>query len=163
MRIINAIALLLAIGATVAAHAGPVAAASAPTDDSASQLASLQAQIPIWQARARIAKLKAEIHHAEKGAPAGGEGPFAGHQPSGAAATASPAIAPPPMQAAQGSMMHLETVSAYNGHYVALLDIDGAGIQVRQGDEVAGGWRVARITDSAVELVRGKQSRLLRL
>lgn len=159
MRMIKAILPFVAAALCAVAHAAPVAPASAPADASASQLATLQAQIPIWQARARIAKLKAEIQHAEKGGSARASGPFAGPAQPGSPAVAAPA----PARAQSNSIMHLETVAAYNGHYVALLDIDGAGIQVRQGDEVAGGWRVARITNNAVELVRGRQSRVLRL
>lgn len=159
MRMIKAVPLFVAAALCAIAHAATVVPASAPADESASQLASLQAQIPIWQARARIAKLKAEVQHAEKGGSGHESAPLAGRPLPGSATMATPVPAP----AQPGSIMHLETVAAYNGHYVALLDVDGAGIQVRQGDEVADGWRVARITDNAVELVRGRQSRMLRL
>jgi type IV pilus biogenesis protein PilP len=159
MRMIKTVPLFVVVALCAVAHAAPVAPASAPADASASQLASLQAQIPIWQARARIARLKAEIQHAEKGPSGQQRGSYAERPQSG-----SPAVSKPTSVFAQsGSIMHLETVAAYNGHYVALLDVDGAGIQVHQGDEVADGWRVARITDNAVELVRGRQSRMLRL
>lgn len=159
MQMIKAVPLFVAAALCAVAHAAPVAPASTPADGTASQLASLQAQIPIWQARARIAKLKAEVQRAEKGGPTQEGGQFAGRAQPGMPAMAAPA----PTRAQSSPIMHLETVTAYNGHYVALLDVDGAGIQVRQGDEVVGGWRVARITDNAVKLVRGRQLRMLRL
>lgn len=163
MRMIQAFPVVLMLVVAATAHAAPDEATSAPASDSANQLAALQAQIPLWQARARIAKLKAEIQHAEKGGSTNEHGTISGANVADAPVATPPSMGSRPPSSAQAPTIHLETVSAYNGHYVALLDINGAGVQVRQGDEISGGWTISRITDSAVELVRGKESRLLRL
>ena len=121
--------------------APPVVAASA-TVPPAQELSDLQAQIPVWQARAAIAKLKADIKKSD-------------------AADQPPVQATPQGQTAPA--MHLISVTAFNGKYGAIIDVDGRGIQVRVGDLLSTGWRVARINDTTVVLMRGRQSRVLSL
>lgn len=161
-KTIHLFLMILFAGAAVAAPPAPPAPeASVAQGGTGGQLSALQAQIPLWEVRAKIAKLQAEVKNADKDqSPGAAAGWFPGTAPSTAQAHTAPSAALGPMRAAS---MHLESVTAYNGRYAALIDVNGTGIEVRQGDELAGGWVVARITDNAVELSRGKHSRILRL
>lgn len=143
---------------SVAAPAVPAGAgtvASIPAAPSASdELAALQRQIPVLRARAEIAKLQADI------ATAGAAGLSAQSALPATQTTGTRAGAGAPDQQMDAAFdVKLVSVAAWDGRYVAMLQTGGRSIAVREGDVIDGGWRVAHIGDTSVELTRRGQAR----
>jgi len=140
-------------------------AARAPRHTDAPELAALQAQIALWKARAEIAKYKAEVKRAEDSLTAAA----AGAAPSGGASAISLA-APMPVGGAIGDrvkgfspeMPRLVSLRAFDGHYNAIVDVNGRTVPVQPGDALDGGWKVVSIDDGGVKLANGKRVRTLR-
>lgn len=154
-------------GAATAAMAATVAESTQPSRPSdASELAVLQSQIAVWKARAEIAKYKAEVRRAEDSlaaAPAGVPAPpvggapsisLAGPMPSSGVAERGPRLAP--------EAPRLISLRAFDGHYNALMDVNGRTVPVQAGDTLDGGWKVVSIDDGGVKLANGKRVRALR-
>jgi len=138
------------------------ASIAVPQTSPSDELAALEAQIPILEAKAKIAKLNADIKD-----PSG-----MAQGPQGIGLPGLPAlggaILPVSAQAVAAqrpidSVVHALSISAFDGQYRALLAVDGQNVTVRQGDEIQGGWTVQSITDAGVKLIKGKQVRVVRL
>ncbi|MNT23126.1 Type IV pilus biogenesis [compost metagenome] len=56
----------------------------------------------------------------------------------------------------------LVSLRAFDGHYNAILDVDGRTVPVQAGDTLDGGWKVVSIDDAGVRLANGKRVRTLR-
>ncbi|WP_223999967.1 type IV pilus biogenesis protein PilP [Cupriavidus pinatubonensis] len=140
-------------------------AAQAPRHTDAPELAALQAQIALWKARAEIAKYKAEVKRAEDSLTAAA----AGAAPSSGAPAISLA-APMPTAAGIGDRVkglspeshRLVSLRAFDGHYNAIVDVNGRTVPVQPGDALDGGWKVVSIDDGGVKLANGKRVRTLR-
>lgn len=133
----------------------------------AEELANLQAQIPILEAKAEIAKLKAQIENGGT-APSGlAQGmpspmtPWGGTPTQGPAAQGNSAGATGSPTAKPG--MEAVSISGFDGRYRAVLTIDGHTVSVRPGDTIEGGWKVTSITESSVTLAHGKHVVVLRV
>ncbi|RKP47569.1 type IV pilus biogenesis protein PilP [Trinickia fusca] len=152
--------------AQAAPPAKPAVTATASSMSPADELADLQAQIMILEAKAKIAKLRVEIDTA--GAPpqamqAPGMGmPVMPPMSMNMAPSASPS-APGAAAATHGAGgMQVVSISCFDNHCNAMLSVDGHNVAVRQGDTIDGGWKVTGITDSSITLARGKQVHVLR-
>lgn len=154
-----------ALGAAQAVAADAKAATSATGMSAAEELATLQAQIPILEAKARIAKLKAEIDNGGSNATPGPGGAALPAMPSWGTSSARAASPPAPAadSASARSGMQAISISGFDGRFQAALTIDGRNVTVRPGDTLDGGWKVSNITESSVTLVRGKQVVVLRV
>lgn len=148
--------------------AKPAATVSASSMSPADELAALQAQIMILEAKAKIAKLRAEIDNA--GAPpqamqAPGMGmpvmPSMSMNMAPAASSSAPGTAAATHGTGTGAMQ-VVSISCFDNHCNAMISVDGHNVAVRQGDTLDGGWKVAGITDSSITLARGKQVHVLR-
>lgn len=151
------------VGATaVAVNGATVDEPSRPT--AAPELAALQSQLQLWKARAEIAKYKAEVKRAEDSlvaAPAGaaqGAGvasiSLAGPMPASGVVERAPRLA--------AEAPRLVSLRAFDGHYNAIVDVNGRTIPVQAGDALDGGWKVVSIDDAGVKLANGKRVRTLR-
>ncbi|CAG2155437.1 type IV pilus biogenesis protein PilP [Cupriavidus numazuensis] len=149
--------------ATSAGSAGEAVQAPRPTD--APELAALQAQIALWKARAEIAKYKAEVKRAEDSLTATPAG--------GAPSVGAPGIslaAPMPVGGAIGDRakglstetLRLVSLRAFDGHFNAIVDVNGRTVPVQPGDALDGGWKVVSIDEVGVKLANGKRVRTLR-
>ncbi|SCU77603.1 conserved exported hypothetical protein [Cupriavidus necator] len=145
--------------ATVAETAQP----SRHTD--AAELAVLQSQITLWKARAEIAKYKAEVKRAEEsltaapaGAPPAAGVPssisLAGPMPAGGIAERGPRLV--------SEAPRLVSLHGFDGHYNAMVDVNGRMVPIQAGDALDGGWKVMNIDASGVKLANGKRVRTLR-
>jgi type IV pilus biogenesis protein PilP len=134
--------------APAAGPAAPVASTSTQADD----LASLQAQIQLLTAKAQIAKLKQEIATAS-GAPTAPSSVV-----SNAPVPQTVSVEPPKVSGGMSAV----TITAFNGVYRGVVNVNGEDIPVQPGQTIDGGWKVAKITDSEITLVRGKQTIVLR-
>ncbi|KUE86497.1 pilus assembly protein PilP [Cupriavidus necator] len=120
----------------------------------------MQSQLALWKARAEIAKYKAEVKRAEDSITAA---PAGAPQPGGA-----PSISltgPMPTGGASPRLSdgtRLVSLRAFDGHYNAILDVDGRTVPVQAGDTLDGGWKVVSIDDAGVRLANGKRVRTLR-
>lgn len=118
------------------------------------ELTTLQSEIPVLRARAEIAKLHADIANAQAATQSG---------PSAVQATpltGTAAVVPAPEQQTSADIdVRLVSIAAWDGRYAAMLQIDGRSIRVREGDLIDGGWRVAHIGDTSVELDRRGRAR----
>jgi type IV pilus biogenesis protein PilP len=127
------------------------------------ELARLQAQIPVLTAKAAVAELNARIWKAEHADAQSGGPSLATVAPSSAVSSVSGTGSHLGGGGAQDpGSLSLQSVSAYNGRYSAVLSVAGVAVPVQVGDQVADGWKVARITDTSVELARGRESRTVR-
>lgn len=133
----------------------------------AEELANLQAQIPILEAKAEIAKLKAQIENGGAAPSGPGQGAPSPTAPWGAnpmqATTAPGNSAGATGSSTAKSGMEAVSISGFDGRYQAVLTIDGHTVSVRPGDTIEGGWKVASITDSSVTLAHGKRVVVLRV
>ncbi|CAN7778360.1 type IV pilus biogenesis protein PilP [Cupriavidus necator] len=129
----------------------------------APELAALQSQIALWKARAEIAKFKAEVKRAEESlaAPVGAQPAagvpsisLAGPMPAGGIAERGPRLA--------SEAPRLVSLRAFDGHYSAMVDINGRTVPVQTGDTLEGGWKVVGVGDGGVKLANGKRVRTLR-
>lgn len=128
---------------------------TSPSDE----LATLQAQIPILEAKAKIAKLNADIAAAQAGPQQQSNStPPVPAQPQPSVA----AMRFPVVQQRSDTGMRAVSISAFDGVYHASIVVNGEETPVTPGQSVDGGWTVKSITDSAVTLVRGKQTVVLR-
>jgi type IV pilus biogenesis protein PilP len=143
-----------------AVAASDVAASAGTADSPADDWSTLQSQVALLRVKAEIARLQAEIRTA--GAAAGSPA----SSPAGPVGQPAVAVSNPETRAALpvlGNDVRLVSVDAYNGQFGALLDVDGRSVPVRERDVIDGGWTVARITGTTVELRRGAQTRVVRL
>jgi type IV pilus biogenesis protein PilP len=154
---VNAFAAPAANSATVAAWdvAASTGAADSPPDD----WSTLQSQVALLRVKAEIARLQAEIRTA--GAAAASPASLPAAQAGHPAAVSNPE--PHAASTVLRDDVRLVSVDAYNGQFGALLDIGGRSVPVRERDVIDGGWTVARISGTAVELRRGAQTRVVRL
>ena len=139
-----------------AAAAGAQLAQGARSSES-DELANLQKQIPLWKARAEIAKYQAEVRKSE---PAVGLAAPLPAATMAAAQGAVPAAAPAASALAAGP--RAISLHAYDGKYTAMVEVNGQAIPVRAGDTLDGGWKVAGIDDAGIKIVNGKRVRILR-
>ncbi|WP_116138411.1 type IV pilus biogenesis protein PilP [Trinickia diaoshuihuensis] len=151
------------------AQAASAAKSQTPSSEAspAEELANLQAQIPILEAKAEIAKLKAQIENGgtapsglAQGMPSpmnawGGTPAPASTSQSGSSSATSGSADKPGMQAV--------SISGFDGRYQAVLTIDGRTVSVRPGETIEGGWKVTSITESSVTLAHGKRVVVLRV
>jgi type IV pilus biogenesis protein PilP len=139
-----------------AAATMPADTGSAPADSI--ELARLQAHNAVLLARKQGAQLEADIRRAQRDAD------------SATGTSALPALppgmplAPAPFASSRSGVAGWTLVgtAAYDGRPSATLSIDGASRDVHVGDTIDG-WTVRSIADAAVTLMRGKQSRTVRL
>lgn len=136
------------------------------TSAKAKELEALQAEIPLWKAKAEIAKYRAEVSKAEQsmggtlGAPL--PIPGAGQLPQGPMPNAMPVRIPTSVDRGEADGMRLVTLRAFDGRFDAVVDIGGNVVTVRAGDTV-GQWKVTTIGSAGVQLTSGKRVRTLRL
>jgi type IV pilus biogenesis protein PilP len=145
---------------SAAVAASDVAASAGTAGSPADDWSTLQSQVAMLRVKAEIARLQAEIRTAGAAAasPASLPAVQAG-QPAPAASNPEPRTASTVLR----DDVRLVSVDAYNGQFGALLDIGGRSVPVRERDVIDGGWTVARISGTAVELRRGAQTRVVRL
>lgn len=119
------------------------------------ELANLQRQIPLWKARAEIAKYQAEVRKSDPvsglSTPLPGAAPPAAQVPAPAMAAPAPAEGP-----------RAVSLRAYDGKYSGVVEVNGQATTVRTGDTLEGGWKVASIDGAGIKLVNGKRVRMLR-
>lgn len=139
-------------------------AVQAPRHTDAPELAALQSQIALWKARAEIAKYKAEVKRAEDSLTA------AAGVTQSAGAPAISLAAPMPaggaiadrVKAPSSDSHRLVRLGAVDGHYNAIVDVNGRTVPVQPGDALDGGWKVVGIDEGGVRLANGKRVRTLR-
>ncbi|HHT8966396.1 TPA: type IV pilus biogenesis protein PilP [Burkholderia cenocepacia] len=172
---------LLAVVATLSAHAAPTpaaapssaAAASAPTDalstgpiksaqsqdrfeSDGARLASMQKRIAILEGEKRIAELEKAIRDANGTPGAGGLSPGL---PAGVTGPLNVGHLPVIQSSDSGSgFVEVKGIDSYNGKFSATLSAAGRVDDVHVGDTFAG-WRVARITVADVTLTRNRAGR----
>ena len=127
----------------------PMVAASSP----ASQLTTLQAQIPVLKAQAEIAKLKEQIAHpsgsGQSGGPAGSFGPGAGN-PKPSFGAVAPREQYPVRHKPEPQTPTVLSITGYNGHLQAIVNIAGQRHIVAPGQQIDG-WVVHQITSATVQ------------
>ncbi|MGY4837969.1 hypothetical protein [Burkholderia pyrrocinia] len=173
---------LLAVVATLSAHAAPtpaaapssaVVAASAPTDaqspgptksaqsqdrfeSDGARLASMQKRIAILEGEKRIAELEKAIRDANGTPGAGGLPPGL---PAGVSGPLNVGHLPVIQSSDSGSgFVEVKGIDSYNGKFSATLSAAGRVDDVHVGDIFAG-WRIARITVADVTLTRNRAGR----
>jgi type IV pilus biogenesis protein PilP len=121
------------------------------------ELANLQRQIPLWKARAEIAKYQADVRKSD---------PVSGLSAPlpGAATPVVQGQAPVPAMVApvQAEGPRALSLRAYDGKYSAVVEVNGQATTVRTGDTLEGGWKVASVDGAGIKLVNGKRVRMLR-
>lgn len=165
----------VAIAAAAASGVAPPAVSNIPTaamtaqsssdarqpEGASTELAALQARIPILEARKKIATLEKDIRHLQSdegpSLPSGVPGPLPG--PVGIDTSI------PPIRSSTRSVSDLALVGTgfYDSRAIATVSIDGVSRDVHVGDPVGNGWTVRSIDPASVTLIRGKQTQLLRL
>lgn len=147
------------------ASATPTAATAAmgAANSAAEQLARLQMESLILAAKAKNAKLAADIRSAEKEAGQASTAlALAAPLPTAAIATgagiagiaAIPGATSPGLSAMKG--LDLVAIRAYDGRYLASIDVGGRTVEKGEGETLDGGWKVAAIGAHSVKLVRRK-------
>ncbi|MDA8095273.1 MAG: type IV pilus biogenesis protein PilP [Betaproteobacteria bacterium] len=138
----------------VSAWAAPTVPPAPATDTPARQMSHLSTEITILKKELEVAKLRTEI--------AAGGAPSSSLPAPGAALPLPPGGqgALPPAPSAQ---IKVWSIARREGRFVATLSVDGQAVDVRQGDAVNGGWRVATITTRTVILKRGGSVKTLRI
>lgn len=156
-------------GSRAPATPGAAAAAMGAANSAAEQLARLQMESLILAAKAKNAKLAADIRNAEKEAgPASSSLALAAPLPMGAITTGAGIAGIAGMAGAggvpggtsaglsTGKRLDLVAIRAYDGRYLASIDIGGRTVEKGQGDTLDGGWQVSAISANNVKLVRRK-------
>jgi type IV pilus biogenesis protein PilP len=129
--------------------------AGSPTDE----LASLQSQIPIWKAKAEIAKYRADIRNADT-AQQGGTSSLNAPLPPAQLPTALPA--PARAAAPASEAIRVVSIRGYKGQYAASLDVDGTVVSAQAGDVIDGNWTVTSVSDTQVLLSKKGLTRVVR-
>jgi type IV pilus biogenesis protein PilP len=137
------------------------------TKSHAKRLAELQAENQLLDWEAKNAKLRDDIRKAklEQGT-ASPQGTAASlQQPlpaslGGAVGAGVGRLSPVgSMRASEG--LEVLSIKAYEGRFVAWIDVGGRVQDVRRGDKLEGGWSVSAIDDSTVKLMRNGRVRIL--
>lgn len=123
------------------------------------ELANLQRQIPLWKARAEIAKYQAEVRKSD---PVSGLSTPLPGTATPAAQVQAPAPAPAMAAPALAEGPRAVSLRAYDGKYSGVVEVNGQATTVRTGDTLEGGWKVASIDGAGIKLVNGKRVRMLR-
>jgi len=133
----------------------PPQSAGSPTDE----LASLQSQIPIWKAKAEIAKYRADIRNADT-VQQGGSPSMNAPLPQAPMPTplATATHAPAPVADA----IRVVAIRGYKGQYAASLEIDGTVVSAQAGDVIDGNWTVTSVSDTQVLLSKKGLTRVVR-
>lgn len=135
------------------------AAAMATTDSDA--LAELQSRLQVLRVKKEIAEVEAAIDKAKQPAPIGVPSSVSGPMP----AAGSPIRGMPPSDIRMSGVsdMTLVGTGSYDGRAMATLVISGVARDVRIGDTLEDGWKVARIEGNRVQLTRAGRVRWVRL
>ncbi|MGF6440602.1 type IV pilus biogenesis protein PilP [Paraburkholderia youngii] len=149
------------------ATTAPPSRASSPA--ASTDLADLQAQIPVLQAKATIAELNARI---AKATAEGGRGILPVSMPSSQLPVPSggPLVITSPAQAATHAVraeggtegMSVTSLTGFDGVYRAVINVGGVDQPAEVGASVGTGWTVKAVTGAGVTLVKGKQTVVLR-
>ena len=159
-----------------AAGPGPQAtpAVTAPAQrtiapSASTELADLQAQIPLLQARATIAELNARI---AKATADGGRGilPVTMQSSMVPVPSGGPLINTNAVPAATRAVrpeggtdgMSITSLTGFDGQYRAVINVGGVEEPAVPGASIGAGWTVKAVTGAGVTLVKGKQTVVLR-
>lgn len=149
----------------------PARQASPATDQAgkshAKRLGELQAENQLLDWEAKNAKLRDDIRKAKgeqgaaspQGTAASLQQPLPASLGGGGGAGVGRLSPMTGMRASDGP--EVLSIKAYEGRFVASIDVGGRVQDVRRGDKVDGGWSVSAIDDSTVKLTRNGRVRIL--
>ena len=162
-------ALPVPAGAAPASQASSAIAVAIPTSAPAAvasttdsdELAALQSRLSVLRVKKEIAEVEAAIDKAKNPASSGMPPALSNPLPS----TASPVPGTPPIGFRMPAISDITLVGtgSYDGRSMATLVIGGVARDVRVGDTLDDGWKVARIEGNRVQLSRGGRVRWVRL
>ncbi|UKD18085.1 type IV pilus biogenesis protein PilP (plasmid) [Burkholderia aenigmatica] len=142
----------------VAIPASATAAVASTTDSD--ELAALQSRLSVLRVKKEIAEVEAAIDKAKN--PASSGVPLALNSPLPATASPIPGTPSIGIRTPAISDMTLAGTGSYDGRSMATLVISGVARDVRVGDTLDDGWKVARIEGNGVQLARGGRVRWVR-
>jgi type IV pilus biogenesis protein PilP len=167
MKIKSLLAMLslmpvIAYAVTTSTDQGASVSANAPQRATVpDELAELQSQVPLWKARAEIAKYKADVRNAETSPSAGPSASLGAPLPQ-AQPTAVTVPMHNPAPSADANSIRVVSIRAYKGQYAAALDIGGNIVNTQPGDVIEGDWLVSSISDTQVQLSKKGLTRVVR-
>ncbi|HHY6930456.1 TPA: type IV pilus biogenesis protein PilP [Burkholderia ambifaria] len=161
-------ALPVPAGAVPASQASSTVAAAIPASTPAAvmattdsdELAALQSRLQVLRVKKEIAEVEAAIDKAKQPASIGV--PPALNGPLPAVGSPIPGIPPASIRMSGASDMALAGTGSYDGRAMATLVISGVARDVRVGDTLDDGWKVARIEGNGVQLTRAGRIRWVR-
>jgi type IV pilus biogenesis protein PilP len=125
------------------------------------EMGALDYDVQKWKKKAEIAKYKAEVEAAEaRGGPTFTAPPSL---PPGQGVMPPAVLRLPPTAGAMTTAKpKLVRIGGADGHFDALIDVDGHVVDAFVGDMVEGGWTVVSINASEVQLKHDRQTIVLK-